>query len=627
MFVPLLVTACFLASPTDPATASTPAAAIRFAGEPEKALAAWLKLYRKGKIEIYSTKILNRVPLVVDWVPPAITAKQSFAIKFGVAPKGGLGDPTWLNDLECIAEALANENTGAAAEALLELVGIGLDGEEYKREMAPDVVRGVGEKWAAKLSSDEAREVVATAARGELKTTRALAIPTQAAALRALGSFADPKYRATIEPLLGHIEVLVRLSAAEALALIGDEKSALGLIGALENEQSEVVLPAIVKALRSVYSSYLPKLDTRKPGGEGKDEDKADKEKADKESGSPAKAAGKPSELPESSRLAARAALKALGRSSWRSDMALLRFLDDFRTPDSIPALIALLERYRANPDQVQSGALSTLVLHRAHELLVSMTGAVFPADAPEKWTDFWNREKDKLEVQKRHEPTGDAHTVASGFAGIPVQGSRVLFILDLSRSMTFAMTKNIGADKKGRAQEPSSRIDYARRELNTAIESLPKNASFNMITFDGDAKAKMWNKAMVPATDRNREKFKKFLSDIEPDGGTNLWSALEVGLKVKSMVYGDRYETNVDEIFILSDGAPSVGEVLDPIQILRLVKESNRFSQMRINTVFISSPNEEERRKPPEWMTITPEELMSRLATENGGKCVILKD
>lgn len=633
MLASLLATACFAGSPAEPVSVPVRAAAATPEGNPLKAADSWLRLWRKGKIDIYNRTVLQKVPLVVDWRPPEISSKQSFAVKFGIAPKGGLGTPTWLGDLELIAEALAELDNSAAAQALLEIAAAGLDGKEYARESAPHAVRAVGEKYAVKLQSAAARELIVAAARGELRLSKQFAVPMQGAALRCLGAFADEKDRSVIEPMLAHTERMVRFHAAEALARLGDEKAALALIAALEREADEIVLPAVVEALRSIYSSYLPKLKSRpredeKPTDDGGFVDPTKPEQP--EAADKPEPADKPQQPekqrppPESTRLAARAAIGALGRSTWRADMALLRFLDDFRAKESIPAMIAILERFRDNPDQVQSGKLSNLVQHRAHELLVTMTGAVYPATQPEKWRALWDTEKDKIEVgQRRAAPEGQAHTVASGFAGIPVQGSRVLFILDLSRSMTFAMTKARGTgDNK---EQPKTRIDYARRELQAAIDALPEKASFNLVSFDGNANAKSWNRDMLPATARNREKFKKYVDGVRPDGGTNLWSALETALKIKSLVYGDRYETNVDEIFILSDGAPSVGEVLDPIQILRLVKESNKFSKMRINTVFISSPNEEERRQRAEWMTIKPEELMRRLAEENGGKCVIL--
>ena len=118
-----------------------------------------------------------------------------------------------------------------------------------------------------------------------------------------------------------------------------------------------------------------------------------------------------------------------------------------------------------------------------------------------------------------------------------------------------------------------------------------------------------------------NKEKALKFLEAMAADGGTNMWSGLEEGLKMKSLVYGDRYDTNVDEMFLVSDGAPNLGDVTDPIEILRIVTETNRFSKVHINTVFITSPNEQD----PRDMTITPSELMQRMAAQNGGRFVKL--
>lgn len=607
MLAPFLAAACGLAAPwlaPPPLPAGIESIAPAADDKALKALAAWLKLYRGGKIKIYSAEILRRVPLQVDWQQQQITSKDSLAIKYGLAPKGRLGEMTWLGDLDTIAAELAKADDAAAGEALVDLASVGMDHTEYTREMAPELVRGVGERHLAKLTSEGAREAVAAFVRGDAKIDRNRAAAQQGAAVRALAVWREPRYRQIVESLFAQTDPLLRFHAAEALGALGEESAAPALIGALEHEESELVIPALADALRAIFAKYVPKR-----AADPKDA------KAD---------AAKPPTAPSSTRLAVRAAMGALGRSTWRADMALLRLLDDFRDKAAVPVLIGMLERFRDNPDQVQSGKLSGLVLHRVHELLVSMTGAVFPATQPDKWRTLWEQEKDKLEVAVAHAPPADGHTVASGFCGIPVQGTRVLFILDLSRSMTFAM-----ADKRTTAggNSPSAtRIDFARRELNAAIDQVSEHGSLNLITFDGNTKAKIWNKGMLPATEKNREKLKKYVAELEPDGGTNLWSALEEAMKFKSLVYGDRYETNVDEIFLLSDGAPSVGEVLDPNEMLRLVRESNRFAKMRINTVFITSPNDEERRQQAPWMEgVKPEELMRRLAEENGGKCVIL--
>lgn len=637
MLAPLLATALLWSPCSDPAT--TIASAVLTAAElpaddkPLKALAAWLKLYRTGKAPLNGKQDDGRA------VP--IDAKDSFAVKFGLAPKTGLGTSTWAGDLEVILEHVAKLDSAEAAEAILDVASIGIDRGNYEREMGPIEVRGIGEKWLMRLSSPAAREQIAKAARGELKVEKARAFAVQAAAVRGLGLMRETSAHATIAAQLAAGEVAVRINAAEALGTLikapteeessrlgrkvdlldeaGQEDAAVALAGALEREQSDMVLPVVVQSLRALYQKYVPKPGVEAPKKDAKPEGE---QPTNKDAATPAAA---PAGLPESVRLAVRAGIKALGRTSWRADMAILALLDEFRSTEAVPALIAVLERFRDHPEEVQSGKLSGLLLYRAHEMLVAMTGAVFPATQPDKWRELWDKERDKIEVTQKKEPKGVPTTVASGFCGIPVQGTRVLFILDLSRSMTFAMDNPPPATKD--SPKLSTRLDYAKRELISAMDQIAPNAFFNLITFNGNPKCKVWSKDMVPATEHNRTRFRKYVSELDGEGGTNLWSALEEGLKLKSMVYGNRYETNVDELFVLSDGAPSQGDVLDPAEILRLVKECNRFSGLRINTVFISSNSEEERSQPPmPWMKdIDAAQLMKRMAEENGGKFVKL--
>jgi len=599
MFAELLVVACLAGHPPvaalPPARAAARAAAAVVAESADdkalKALAAWLKLYRAGKAPLRAKGA---------WQPVPIDNKDSFAVKFGLAPKSGLGTPTWASDLDLILEHVVKLDTPEAARALLEVASVGYDQGDYTREMAPFEVRGAAEKWLKKLVAQPARDEVARAARGEVETDKARAVAVQAAAVRCVALLREPAARPILEQQLRHPDLVVRAHAAEGLGALGDEAAAPALIAALEAEPSDAVLPAVAQALRALYAKHLPKP------------------------GNPAAKGEPPADPPASLRLAVRAAAVALGRTTWRADLALVDLLDDFRSTETLPALIAVLERFRDHPEQVQSGRLSGLLLHRVHELLVAMTGAVFPANQPDKWRELWEREKDRITVAPVGKPGGPATTTAGSFFGIPVQGTRVLFILDVSGSMKFPMQQT-GTTAGGKAApSDKTRLDFARRELLRAMEALSPHAQFNLITFNGDAKARAWSKDLVPATEKARERFRKYVAELEALGGTNLWSALEQGLKMKSLVYGDRYESNVDEVFVLSDGAPTVGDVVDPIEILRLVKECNRFAKLRINTVYISSPDPRDM-PPMPWMTITPEELMQRMADQNGGRFVNL--
>jgi HEAT repeat protein len=567
--------------PGDSAADPPPAVTARAEEKVLKALDAWLKTYRSGKIDFN-----DRVDIL----------KHSIANKFGLLPKGMVGALTYRRELEIMLEQAAQLESAEAADVLLEVASTGLDQGKYTLEMAPHLVRDLGEKWVTRLKSAPARQRLVEAARGETRADRQRAAAIRAAALRALGTIGDPAYRTTLEEQLGNGEFQVRLAAADGLQRMGTEASAEPLIAALQREQRDIVIEALIGALRAGYARHLKNQ-------------KAGPDKAEE-----------PTELPESSRLAVRAAIQALGRTTWRADMTLIAFLDDFRSRETVPALIDVLQRFKDRPEDVQSGKLSGLLLHRAHEVLIGMTGAVFPADRVDKWREFWEKEGAALTIAtKRDAAARGPGTVSQGLFGIPVQGTRVVFIVDLSRSMTFAMPKAIPAGEV--PDQIPSRLDIAKRELRRAVDGMPEVSSFNVVTFNGNPKAKTWSKDLLKASPVNKERFRTFVDDMRADGGTNLWAGLEEALKMKSLAYGDRYESSLDEVFIVSDGAPTVGDVVDPVEILRLVTETNRFSRVRINTIFITSPNEEN----PRGATMTPTELMQRLAEQNGGRFVEL--
>lgn len=566
-----------------------------------KALDAWLKLYHGGKMDFRSKENIT---------------KDSIAVKYGLAGKNALGTPTWAGDLDLILAELVKLDSAEATAAILEVAAIGYDQFKYTIEMAPYDVRAAGEKAIVQLRSSAAKDELAKAARGELKIEKARAMAVQAAAVRAIGLLKDGGLKKGAEDALMSPHEMVRIQACEAIAVVGDDASAKLLIGLVEREPADAVLVSVAQTLRTMFARYVPQPSVMTPSPDKpKEPAGGDKPGEAKDAPAPAAPAATP-ELPESVRLAVRAAIGALGRSTWRADMALVRFLDDFRSIEAIPALVTVLERFAAHPEEVKSGKLSGLLMYQAHELLVSMTGAVYPATAPDKWRAFWDSERDKLSVGQKKPPSSNTGTVASGFCGIPVEGTRVVFVLDLSGSMQWNMDTQ---DKDGK-KALTKRVDFAKRELIRAMDQISPNAQFNLITFNGNPKCEEWKKDLVPANERNREAFKKYVEEMRADGGTNLWSGLEAALKIKSLTLGNRYATNIDELFVLSDGAPTVGEVTDPIEILKLVGDCNKFANVRVNTIFISSATPKDAPPQPP-MAISPAELMRKMAEQNGGK------
>ena len=69
-------------------------------------------------------------------------------------------------------------------------------------------------------------------------------------------------------------------------------------------------------------------------------------------------------------------------------------------------------------------------------------------------------------------------------------------------------------------------------------------------------------------------------------------------------------YKVDVDTIFFLSDGRPTVGEFVDPDDILREVKSVNELRKVVIHTIAIGE---------------FQKDFMKRLAEENGGVFVDL--
>ncbi len=641
----------------------------RPAAEPKvlKAIDIWLRTWNKGKLDIAGRGAEKGL------------GDKSIARKFGTLPRGTVGKLTAYRELQLLVDQAAELDTPEATARVLAVAAAGMDGARYTAEMAPQTVRNVGEAGLAKFKNPEAIAYVNRVANGEesIKGGRGRKQAMQTAACKALGQFGDVQYRATLEQQLGAGNELVRQAAAEGLWRMAPAESADPLVRLIEREKVELVLETAVSALQEVMTRHQKSIP-----------------------------------VPVQQH-AIKATIAALGRCGWRSDMALIAFLERFRSKATIPALIAILERFIAEPDAIKSGELSGLLRYRAHETLASMTGAFFPIDRPDQWREFWEREQEtfvfrprpeekkvaKADEQKEKkdeageekiaeageeatekaeageqageetkategeagvaagagaeekeaeakpaaaevEPAADAavaakeqepkrskkpDTVSTGFFGIPVQGTRVIFIVDLSGSMNFPMSRGTTAGPARYEREMPVRLDAAKKELIRAVNALPDETYFNLVSFNGNPKAKSWSKRLIPASKGNKKKFTKFVEGLRADGGTNTWSGLEEALSIKSIVYGERYPVSADEVFVLSDGIPTVGNVIDAREILNLVAETNRFSKLRINTVYIASQLTARDRQAEEMAGMSGRKFMRLMAEENGGKAIRL--
>lgn len=493
-----------------------------------------------------------------------------------------LGPITPMRDLQLLLDAAATDASPEAALRVLRIAGTGLDRLRHGHGQAPAMVRTMAERSLARMLSAPVKRLILEIARGA-GVAAAREEGTRAAALRATGDVGGSYACATLVAALGEAQPGVRLAAVDGLRRLADLDSVAPLIAQLRSEPEDSVLIALAGALLDIFDAHPAAVPTRQL------------------------------------RDASHAVLDALGRTGWRARLSLLDFVGRFRNSEAVPVLIDLLvacnDKRARDPERV-SGTL----LARVHELLVDLTGTMLAADRPQDWRQFWAEQGAVFRVAASRPVAAEAQTVSQGFFGVAVCGTRVVFIIDVSMSMAEPYPKGTaGAD--GRVP---TKFDVAKQELLAAIDGLPAEASFNIIAFSGEVAR--WQNDVVPATVANKASAARHVRRLDLASATDIWGGLQAGLQVKSLAHGERYASSVDEIFLLSDGWPTAGAILDPGQILAAIDDSNRFSRVRINTVFLGTAGDvalhaRSGLPPSDWLR--PEEMMAQLAAHNGGRHV----
>jgi len=161
--------------------------------------------------------------------------------------------------------------------------------------------------------------------------------------------------------------------------------------------------------------------------------------------------------------------------------------------------------------------------------------------------------------------------TKTAKFFGIRIVSHRVIFIIDVSGSMN-ELLRSEYVGKQGRP-----RIDVAKEELIHCIDALEPQSLFNVISFSSDVDHWL-DGGIAEYTKSNKDEAKKFTGALGAGGGTNIYGAIETAFA----------DPDVDTIFFLSDGEPSVGEVTDQVVIRERVKQWNEHRGIVIHTIAV---------------------------------------
>ena len=293
---------------------------------------------------------------------------------------------------------------------------------------------------------------------------------------------------------------------------------------------------------------------------------------------------------PEALRLAALRAAVRQGRAdgvpgvralvpgaSWPLRAAGVHVLRMARVPDSVDGLIDILERSK-----------NARVELDAYEALVDLTGQDFGYER-NQWKGWWRQQKNRTLPA-----LSDTRKVRGGYAtfyGIPVRGSRIVFILDISGSMRKALTslkarRHIAGSGHLEGKKLESRLDLAREELVHTLEQLPPTTAFNVGFFNDEV---FWlHREMVPATPENVQDTAKRVRSMSAEQSTNVYEAMFQSMDAAWARSRTGREAGPDTIFFLSDGVPSVGKITRFSHLGDAVYDKNLTRFIRINTILV---------------------------------------
>jgi hypothetical protein len=264
--------------------------------------------------------------------------------------------------------------------------------------------------------------------------------------------------------------------------------------------------------------------------------------------------------------------LPALSDEHAPVQLAAIRGLARTRTPETVEALLRLLER-PATQGRVQGDCLRALR---------GLTGERFGTAL--EWRSWWtaNREGftvppppdperpsgrdaqgEEMRTVTRLDPPGKAHE--SIYGGI--DSNRVLFVVDNSGSMRVKVLAGDGSNP--------TRLDYVKEALAKAIETqLEDGDQFNVVCFSTEPKP--WKKKLVEASAGNVREAVRWVRGLQLEGETNIHDTLELAFR----------HPNVDTIYFLTDGNATTGKTTIPDEILGAVKAWNTGRGVRVCTI-----------------------------------------
>ncbi|MCP3919964.1 MAG: VWA domain-containing protein [bacterium] len=415
-----------------------------------------------------------------------------------------------------------------------------------KRDVTPDVMRRVMADVLAEMKDEGVNKLVSKMiGRGKPHE--------KVFALRAARNISDPKLIKKIRKGLKDKDRNVVIMTAELLGARKDREALDTMEKIISKSKDEELVAQVVDAMSEIHDGTNEWVDKLKGyvGGESREMRNA----ALIQLGSLENTAHIPM------------LVENLAHTDWSTRFAALKGLQGMRKKEAIgPIIERMSEEYGR-------------MLHEFADVLWALTGQPYRTRA-QAWKGWWEKEGESFAVisesdlDKRAQEEEDRRLrMVSNveFFGIRIVSHRVIFIIDISGSML----ENLRGEYVGQSGE--ARIDVAKRELAKCVEGLDANALFNMVTFSTGVTSWL-DTGIAGSNEKTREEALGYIDRLGANGGTNLYGAVQAAFE----------DPDVDTIFVLSDGEPTVGDVTDPFRIREDVKRWNEHRGIEIHTIAV---------------------------------------
>lgn len=292
--------------------------------------------------------------------------------------------------------------------------------------------------------------------------------------------------------------------------------------------------------------------------------------------------------------------------------------------PAGIELLIARLDHEKGAVHEALLDALTVLT-------------AQDPGDSAASWRAWLQAEGASYVLGKQPLSKGKArsrdkktsgNTVSGSYFGIEQTGESILYVFDNSQSMKAKLKQGGAGNGPSTGPKPKTRWDLCRIELKQALRGLRVGQRFNLVSFAN--KARSFSSTMQPVTPANIEQAVQWINGLKLEFQTNVFDALELGFLIAGRGSDDRYyASEVDTMFFLSDGAPTIPNLAkggigrdDADRILAAVMRWNALGRVSINAVGIGLQNRKQDRN--QKGHLYPTIFLKKLAEQNGGRFVL---